>query len=71
VSDRTKEKITGAWPIFRVLQEYPRARGIFQRHGMPCGDCMASIDESIAQGARMHGFDLEKLLADLNKLREK
>jgi len=70
VSEKKGETITGSWPIFRVLQIYPEAREVFQNHGMPCSDCMASVNESIAQGARMHGLDLTKLLVDLNNLWE-
>lgn len=60
-------KITKDLSILEVLQAYPEVRPIFIRHGMGCLECMGAMAETIETGARMHGIDLEKLLADLNK----
>ena len=35
--------------------------------GMHCLGCPASRGETIAQACAVHGIDVEKLLADLNK----
>jgi len=68
VSKSKRPSITGDWPIFRLLQEYPEARTVLEQHGMSCGDCMAAMDESIVEGARMHGIDSALLLSDLIRL---
>lgn len=60
-------RITKDLSIMEVLQAYPEVRPIFVRHGMGCLECMGAIAETIETGARMHGINLEELLADLNK----
>lgn len=53
--------------ILEVLQAYPRTREVFARYGMGCMSCMGAVEETIEAAARMHGLDLDKLLADLNR----
>ncbi|MCG0276909.1 MAG: DUF1858 domain-containing protein [Thermanaeromonas sp.] len=60
-------RITKDLSIMEVLQAYPEVRSIFIRHGMGCLECMGAMSETIETGARMHGINLEELLADLNK----
>lgn len=53
--------------LLQLLQIYPQAQEILEKHGMACLRCMGAADESIENGARMHGLDVEMLLEDLNK----
>ncbi|GAW91410.1 DUF1858 domain-containing protein [Calderihabitans maritimus] len=54
--------------VMEVLQKYPATREAFLKHGMGCMECMAAMNETLEDGARMHGIDLEMLLKDLNEL---
>ncbi|KKM12949.1 disulfide oxidoreductase [Clostridiales bacterium PH28_bin88] len=60
--------ITKDMSILEVLQAYPQARDVFARHGMGCIECMGAEGESLEDGARMHGLNLQVLLEDLNRL---
>lgn len=63
-------KITKEMTIFETIRSHPKAMEVFKSHDMPCSGCLAVMDESIEKGARRHGADLERLLADLNGLFE-
>lgn len=58
--------ITKDMLVWQVLQQHPRARDILARHGMGCNQCMGAMQETVEEAARMHGLDLQALLADLN-----
>lgn len=59
--------ITKDMHISDVISEYPETWTIFAKRGMGCCGCMGAIDESIENGARMHGIDVDNLLAELNQ----
>lgn len=54
--------------INEILQVAPDAREIFDRFGMGCLGCMGAEMETLENGARMHGIDLQALLEALNEL---
>jgi len=58
-------------PIIVALRSHPDAREIFMKHGMGCIGCMGSTSETIENGAKMHGIDVESLVKELNSLRFK
>ncbi|MDL2280233.1 DUF1858 domain-containing protein [Selenomonadales bacterium OttesenSCG-928-I06] len=58
--------ITKDTPIIEVLRSNSNAKDIFSKHGMHCIGCMGSSTETIENCAKMHGIDLDKLLAELN-----
>ncbi|MHB8170034.1 MAG: DUF1858 domain-containing protein [Thermincolia bacterium] len=60
--------ITKEMSIFEALTKHPEARGVFKKHNMHCLDCMGATAETIEEGARMHGINLEALLNELNEL---
>lgn len=60
--------ITKDMTINKVISDYPRTWQVFSEFGMPCSDCMGSLDETIESGARMHSVSLDKLLRDLNSV---
>jgi hybrid cluster-associated redox disulfide protein len=49
-----------------ILRLNPRAREIFARHGMGCIGCLASTTETLENGAKMHGINVDALLRELN-----
>lgn len=65
------EQVSKNTLIIDVLRTHPQARAIFAAHGMGCIGCMGSEAETIENGARMHGINVQTLLDELNMLIEK
>ncbi len=61
-------RITKEMTIFETIRSHPKAMEVFRSYEMSCSGCLAVVEESIEKGARRHGADLERLLADLNAL---
>jgi hybrid cluster-associated redox disulfide protein len=61
-------QITKEMTIFETIRSHPKAIEVFKAYEMPCGGCLAVMDESIEKGAKRHGADLESLLGELNGL---
>ncbi|NLM45627.1 MAG: DUF1858 domain-containing protein [Firmicutes bacterium] len=61
-------KITREMTIFEIIRSHPQAAAVFEEFNMACSDCMAVIDDTLEQGARQHGIDLDQLLIRLNAL---
>ncbi len=59
--------ITKDMLIGEILRAKPEAAEALLRFGMGCIGCPSSQMESLEQAAMVHGIDLEKLLAELNK----
>ncbi len=66
-----KQKITKDMSFGEVLKKYPQTVEVFLKYGMHCVGCVVAMYETIEQGAKAHGIDVKKLLADLNKTAEK
>jgi len=60
-------KITKDMMIGEVVEKYPDTFEVFMRHGLRCMGCMMAMMETVEQGAKSHGIELEKLLKELNK----
>ncbi|MDR3591901.1 MAG: DUF1858 domain-containing protein [Negativicutes bacterium] len=60
--------VTKDTSVIEALRLYPAAREVFARHGMACGGCMGSVNETIENAAMMHEVDVDALLAELNRL---
>lgn len=52
--------------IAEILRQKPAAAKILQQFNMHCIGCAVAAGESLADAARVHGIDLEKLLKALN-----
>jgi hybrid cluster-associated redox disulfide protein len=63
--------ITADMKIEEIVAKYPQAIGIFFQYGLGCVGCHAASFESLAEGATMHGIDLDAMLKDLNELASK
>jgi hybrid cluster-associated redox disulfide protein len=64
-------KITGDMKIEQIVAKFPQTIGVFFQYGLGCVGCHAASFESLAEGAMMHGIDLDAMLKDLNELVEK
>jgi len=58
--------ITSEMSITDIVNEYPQVLSVFREYGMGCIGCMAARFENLAQGAEVHGIDIDQLVADLN-----
>ena len=54
--------------IFEALAADPRARDVFERHGMACSLCIGAHSETVEAGAILHQVDPEAVVAELNQL---
>ncbi|HXW76844.1 MAG TPA: P-loop NTPase [Candidatus Eremiobacteraceae bacterium] len=50
-----------------IVTRFPGAENVFGAHGLPCAGCHVSTKESVRGGARVHGLDLDALMADLER----
>ncbi|HUW67907.1 MAG TPA: DUF1858 domain-containing protein [Candidatus Nanoarchaeia archaeon] len=64
-------KITGDMKIEEIVAKFPQTIGVFFQYGLGCVGCHAASFESLAEGAMMHGIDLDAMLKDLNELVKK
>lgn len=60
-------QITKDMTLGEVLQVKPTSQKVFEEWGIHCSGCPASAMETVAEGAMMHGIDIDKLIDDLNK----
>lgn len=58
--------ITKDMTFDQVLQMHPGAAKILAELNLGCVGCLGASTETLAQGARAHGLDVEDLLAALN-----
>ena len=61
-------KVTKDMGILEIVQQYPEAVAIFQKYGMGCLGCAAARFENLEAGARVHGFDPDQMVDDINAL---
>ncbi len=54
--------------ILEALESHPRARDVFEAHGMTCCLCIGAMSESIEAGAIMHQVDPDVVVEELNAL---
>lgn len=64
------EKVTKEMNIMDIVQAYPQSIEIFQKYGLGCIGCAAARFENLEAGARVHGFDPDAMVADINALIE-
>jgi len=64
------EKITKDMTFQQIIQLNPAVEEVLDRYNLGCVGCLGASTESLAQGIRAHGLDLEQILADLNAVLE-
>ncbi|MDK2822191.1 MAG: hypothetical protein PWP71_109 [Clostridia bacterium] len=57
--------------IMELLQTHPGAAEILKSMGMGCCLCMGASTETLEQGIRAHGLNLEEVLNRLNEVMDK
>ena len=64
-------KITKEMGLVEIIQTYPETIEVFQKYGFGCLGCAAARFENLEAGAKVHGFDPDELVAQLNAAIEK
>jgi hybrid cluster-associated redox disulfide protein len=59
------DAITKDMTFFELMRTYPQSVKVLQKHNLGCIGCMGAQNESLEQGARAHGLDIDVLLKDL------
>jgi hybrid cluster-associated redox disulfide protein len=62
------EKVTKEMNILEIVQKYPQSAEVFQKYGLGCLGCAAARFENLEAGAKVHGFDPDKMVEDINAL---
>lgn len=60
--------VTKEMNIMEVVEKYPVAVEVFQRHGLGCVGCMIASGETIGEGIAAHGLDADLVIAEINSL---
>ena len=62
--------ITKEMPISDTVRKYPGTAPVFMQFGMGCLGCAAAHFENLEAGAKVHGFDPDAMVDDINALIE-
>jgi len=61
-------KVTKDMSIIDIVQQHPESLEVFAKYGMGCIGCAAAKFENLEAGAKVHGFDADQMVADINEL---
>jgi len=62
-----KGEIRGDMAIAEVVGHYPETMPVFFKHGMTCFGCPMALQETVEQGAEVHGIDPTEMIKELNE----
>ena len=62
------EKVTKEMNILEIVQTYPQSLEVFAKYGLGCIGCAAARFENLEAGAKVHGFDPDEMVAEINAL---
>lgn len=65
---QVKVKVKPSMAIAEVISRWPKTIRVFMKHGMSCIGCPMAMQETVEQGAIVHGINLKKMLDELNKV---
>jgi hybrid cluster-associated redox disulfide protein len=60
------EKVTKEMNILEIAQQHPESIEIFHKYGLGCLGCAAARFENLEAGAKVHGYDADAMVADIN-----
>ena len=63
-------KVTKEMGIMEIVQAHPEAVAVLQKYGMGCIGCAAAHFENLEAGAKVHGFNPDEMVAEINSLIE-
>ena len=53
----------------QLLKKYPEASEVLFKEGMMCVGCPMAMQETLEQGCKAHGLDVNKIIKKINKKR--
>jgi hybrid cluster-associated redox disulfide protein len=59
--------ITGDMSIQEIIRDYPATVEVFEKYRLGCLRCMAASFESLEEGLKAHGLDVEGIVRELNR----
>ena len=62
------QKITRDMTFHQALQMSPEVARVLGDFNLGCVGCMGAMNETLEQGARAHGLDVEDILTALNAI---
>jgi hybrid cluster-associated redox disulfide protein len=62
------ELVTKEMSILDIVQKYPQSLEVFAKYGLGCIGCAAARFENLEAGAKVHGFDPDEMIAEINAL---
>lgn len=62
------ELVTKDMNILEIAQKYPESVEVFHKYGLGCLGCAAARFENLEAGAKVHGFNVDDMVNDINKL---
>ncbi len=62
------EKVTKEMSIIDIVQQHPESLEVFAKYGMGCIGCAAAKFENLEAGAKVHGFDPDEMVAEINAI---
>lgn len=62
------QKITKDMTFHQALQMSPEVAGVLGGFNLGCVGCMGAMNETLEQGAKAHGLDVEDILTALNAI---
>ena len=62
--------VTKEMNIIEIVQKYPQSLEVFAKYGLGCIGCAAAKFENLEAGAKVHGFDPDEMVAEINALIE-
>lgn len=66
--DKNNKKITENMTFHDVITKFPKTNVVFMKHEMFCAmGCPAAQQETIKEGAQVHGVNVKKLIKALNR----
>lgn len=65
-----KKKITEKMTFAEALATNPKSASVMLKYGLHCASCHLAANETIEQGAKLHGLkgkEIKKMLEEMNK----
>ena len=64
------QKISKDMNIMEIVQLCPESVAVFQKYGLGCIGCAAAHFENFEAGAKVHGFNPDDMVDDINAIIE-
>ena len=61
-------KVTKEMNILDIVNNYPQSVEVFMKYCLGCIGCAAARFENLEAGARVHGFNADDMVAEINEL---